>query len=188
LQRLGEFTLFCYGSYEKTFLQRMRKQTTRTEFADQAITSLVNVLSIIYTHFYFCTYSNSLKDIGRLLGAKWTDDASAIQSIDWRIRWQRSRDDHWKNKILMYNIEDFQALIRVTNFIEAAVAGVPTDQPSSFPEASGAKVTLVEDIDRAQVMSRWGLNKFKTLEEIQPCPTSACCSYSTRFEPRPSVS
>ena len=160
LQRFGEFTLFCYGSYEKTFLQRMRKTTTRTEFVDRAIASVVNVLSVIYTHFYFCTYSNSLKDIGRLLGVKWTDDASAIQSIVWRIRWQRSRDDHWKNKILTYNIEDCLALMRVTRFIDAAVAGVPADQPFPQPEASGAKITLVEDIDRARAMSRWGLNKF----------------------------
>ena len=160
LQRLGEFTLFCYGSYEKTFLKRMRKRTTRTELVDRAIASLVNVLSVIYTHFYFCTYSNSLKDIGRLLGVEWTEDASAIQSIEWRIRWQRSRDDHWKDKILTYNIDDCLALMRVTHFIEAAVAGVPADQPSSCPEVSRAKVTLVEDIDRAQATSRWGLNKF----------------------------
>ena len=50
--------------------------------------------------------------------------------------------------------------MRVTRFIDAAVAGVPADQPSSCSEASGAKVTLVEDIDRARAMSRWGLNKF----------------------------
>ena len=50
--------------------------------------------------------------------------------------------------------------MRVTQFIEAAVAGVPADQPAPCPEPSGAKVTFVEDIDRARAMSRWGLNKF----------------------------
>jgi predicted RecB family nuclease len=160
LERLGEFTLFCYGSYEKTFLQRMRKLTTRTGCADRAITSLVNVLSVIYTHCYFCTYSNSLKDIGRLIGATWTDDASAIKSIEWRIKWQRTREDAWKNKILMYNIEDCLALMRVTHFIEAAAAGVPGDQPSSYPQPGGTKVTLVEDIDRARTTSRRDLNKY----------------------------
>jgi predicted RecB family nuclease len=160
LEQLGEFTLFCYGSLEKTFLQRMRKRTSRKELVDRAITSLVNVLSIIYKHLYFCTYSNGLKDIGRLLGANWTDDASAIQSVEWRMKWQRSRDDWWKTKILTYNIEDCLALKRVTKFIEAATAGVSTDQRSSSQEANGVKVTLVEDIDRARATSRWGLNKF----------------------------
>jgi predicted RecB family nuclease len=160
LERLGEFTLLCYGSYEKTFLQRMRKQTTRKELVDRAITSLVNVLSVIYKHVYFCTYSNGLKDIGRLLGADWTDDATAIQSIEWRKKWQSSRDDCWKAKILTYNIEDCLALMRVTQFIEVAAEGASTDHRSSLPEANGVKVTLVEDIDRARATSRWGLSKF----------------------------
>ena len=68
------------------------KKRPARNVVDRAIASVVNILSVIYAHFYFCTYSNSLKDIGRLLGVKWTDDASAIQSIVWRIRWQRSQD------------------------------------------------------------------------------------------------
>jgi hypothetical protein len=160
LQRLGEFTLFCYRNYERTFLKRMRKRTARTELVDQAIESLINVLSVVYTHFYFSTYSNSLKDIGRLLGFEWTENASAINSVDWRLRWQSSGGDHWKDKILTYNIEDCLALMKVTHFIETAAAGDQVDRPSSCPEASGAKVSFVEDIDRNRATRLWGLNKF----------------------------
>ncbi len=160
LERLGEFTLFCYGSFEKTFLKRMRKRMTRTALVDRVISSLVNVLSVIYTHFYFCTYSNGLKDIGRLIGFEWTENASAIQSIVWHLRWQRSGDVRWKEKILIYNIEDCLALIRVAHFIEDVAAGVTAIRTSSGSEAGSAKVTLVEDIDRARATRAWGLNKF----------------------------
>jgi hypothetical protein len=166
LGRLGEFTLFSYGSFEKTFLKRMRKRTARTELVDRAISSLVNILSVVYTHFYFCTYSNGLKDIGRLLGFEWTENASAIQSIVWRLRWQRSRDGHWKEKILTYNTEHCLALMRVTHFIEDAAAGVTAHQTSSNSGAGSAKVSFVEDIDRAWATRRWGLNKF-TLPDFQ---------------------
>jgi predicted RecB family nuclease len=160
LERLGQFTLFCYGSFEKTFLKRMRKWTTRTEVVDRAISSLINILSVIYTHFYFCTYSNGLKDIGRLLGFEWTENASAIQSIVWHLRWQRSNDDRWKEKILTYNTEDCLALMRVALFIEDIAAGVKADQPCSGSKAGSAKLTFVEDVDRSRATRLWGLNKY----------------------------
>ena len=84
--RYDDFLVFCYGSYEKTFLTRMRKLTKKKKEADRVLKSLVNTLSLVYTHFYFPTYSNGLKDCGRCLGCSWTDPgASGVQSIAWRI-------------------------------------------------------------------------------------------------------
>jgi predicted RecB family nuclease len=97
LERLGEFSLFCFGVFEKNFLGRMRKRSSRPELVDRALGSLVNVLSIVYTHFYFPTYSNGLKDIARCLGFEWSDpDASALRSIVWRLRWEATTDQSLK--------------------------------------------------------------------------------------------
>lgn len=68
LEPFGEFSLYCYGSFEKNFLGRMRKRSSRPDLVDRALRSLVNVLSVVYTHFYFPTYSNGLKELARCLG------------------------------------------------------------------------------------------------------------------------
>ena len=78
-------SVFCYGAYERAFLKRLLKQTRRKAIADRVLNALFNVLSVIYGHVYFPTYSNGLKDIGRCLGCSWSEpDASGIQSIVWR--------------------------------------------------------------------------------------------------------
>src|SRR5262249_16653990 len=40
-----DFQVFSYGSYERTFIQRMRKTAASTEQADRVLDRLVNVLS-----------------------------------------------------------------------------------------------------------------------------------------------
>jgi predicted RecB family nuclease len=80
---------FAYGGFERAFLKRLRQQTRRKKVVDKILDSLVNVLGIIYSHFYFPAYTNGLKDIGRLLGCTWTDEnASGLQSILWRRWWE----------------------------------------------------------------------------------------------------
>jgi predicted RecB family nuclease len=84
-----DYYLYSYGSYEVAFLRRMIKESGRHELAEKILTHSVNILSIIYSHVYFPTYSNGLKDIGRYLGFRWTAaDASGIQSIVWRKKWE----------------------------------------------------------------------------------------------------
>ena len=56
--------MYCYGSYEKVFITRMRRQVRRKKHVDAVLAAMTNVLAVIYPHFYFPTYSNSLKDIG----------------------------------------------------------------------------------------------------------------------------
>jgi len=59
----------------------------------------------------FPTRSNTLKDLGRLVGAMWSSsNASGLQSVVWRFQWETSRDGALKNQILAYNLEDCQAL------------------------------------------------------------------------------
>src|SRR5262249_27665978 len=45
VEPFDEFRLFCYGGYDKAFLNRMRTRTARVELADRVIGSLSNTLS-----------------------------------------------------------------------------------------------------------------------------------------------
>ena len=94
IERLDDFVVFCYGGYEKAFLTRMRKKTERKDLVDRVLKAQVNVLSLVYSHLYFPTYSNGLKDVARCLGFSWSEEeASGIQSIAWRMRWESTHDD-----------------------------------------------------------------------------------------------
>jgi predicted RecB family nuclease len=64
--------VFCYGGYERSFIKRMRRQAERKRPVDKLLAALVNTLSIVYSHFYFPTYSNGLKDVAAYLEYKWS--------------------------------------------------------------------------------------------------------------------
>src|SRR5262249_34840017 len=51
--RYQDFLVFSYGSYERTFFKRMRKEAVRKDAVDRVLDRLVNVLSLVYAHFYF---------------------------------------------------------------------------------------------------------------------------------------
>jgi predicted RecB family nuclease len=69
----SEPTIIAYGGYERAFIKRMRARTRRKQLVDGVLSRLVNILGIVYAHFYFPTYSNGLKDLGQLLGCRWTE-------------------------------------------------------------------------------------------------------------------
>ena len=156
-----DFRLFCYGGYEKAFLNRMRKGTTRVDIADRVIRSLCNTLSSVYTQFYFPSYSNGLKDVARCLGFEWTSEgASGVQSIAWRMRWETTRDEEWKWLLITYNMEDCLALKRVTEFIRS-VGGRSTQEPSSSPAGGEeTRVAWVHEIDKLANNRKWGPTPF----------------------------
>jgi predicted RecB family nuclease len=79
--RHHDFLVFCYGAYERAFLKRMRTRAKNKKRVDRVLKALVNVLSLVYAHFYFPTYSNGLKDVGACLGCSWSDpDASGVRA------------------------------------------------------------------------------------------------------------
>ena len=66
--------IIYYGSYETTFLRRMRERhggPRAGSAAAIAIAHPTNLLSLIYARIYFPTFSNGLKDIARYLGFQW---------------------------------------------------------------------------------------------------------------------
>jgi predicted RecB family nuclease len=82
---------------------------------DGVLNSLVNTLSLVYSHVYFPTYSNGLKEVGAYLGCLWTKpDASGAKSLVWRMRWETTHAEEWRETLIVYNLEDCLALRRVT--------------------------------------------------------------------------
>jgi predicted RecB family nuclease len=157
VSRYDHPSIFCYGSYERTFIKRMRLHARRKKPIDQVLSALVNTLSIIYVHFYFPTYSNGLKELGRCLGCSWTDEnASGVQSIAWRLHWEKSRDDQWKARLIEYNLEDCAALRRITDFLHAASAEAPSP-PKRLPhDVAIPQIARVRDLDKLANTERFG--------------------------------
>src|SRR5262249_5511547 len=145
--RHENFVVICYGSYEQTFLKRMRQARNRKRPVDRVLTALVNTLSIIYSHIYFPTYSNSLKDIGSCLGCRWNDpNASGLESIVWRKQWEASHDGQLKQKLIEYNMEDCAALKEVSDFI----AGIGK---TSLPVVRNSDTQPTPDIAPAEAIN-----------------------------------
>jgi predicted RecB family nuclease len=144
-------TIIAYGGYERAFIRRMRKHTRRRKLVDGVLDRLVNLLGIIYAHFYFPTYGNGLKEIGQLIGCRWTEEqASGARSLLWRRRWETSGDDTWKTKLVTYNQEDCAALLAVTDYVSQ----------SGGPETPDPPMVHVQELDRLAYTPRWGVAKF----------------------------
>ncbi len=109
--------LFHYGSYETTFLKRMRLRygvPSENKVGARAVERPTNLLSVIFAKVYFPTYSNSLKEIARFLGFNWSEaEASGSTAIIWRQQWERSGSHALMQKLITYNAEDCEALARL---------------------------------------------------------------------------
>ena len=110
-EEFQEHIIYHYGSYEATFLKRKRREATTKKRIDRILARSVNVLTLIYGTVYFPTYSNGLKDVASTLGFSWTEkNASGLQSLVWRHRWEQGEGDDFKNTLVAYNLEDCSAL------------------------------------------------------------------------------
>jgi predicted RecB family nuclease len=146
LAKHEDFRIYCYGRYEADFLRRMIRASGEAELADRLFPRLVNVLSVVRQHVYFPTYSNGLKDIGAYLGMRWTcSNASGLQSVVWRRRWEHSRSVDLREQLTTYNLEDCTALRKLTECLYAICR--PRAEPSMAEPASyeGRPVAAVPD-------------------------------------------
>ncbi len=172
IAQYDDFLLFCYGAYERDFLKRMRKMTKREKEVDCVLYALVNTLSLIYLHFYFPTYSNGLKDIGACLGCSWSEpEASGIQSIVWRARWESTQEKEWKQKLITYNVEDCAALKKVTELIDTVGAGKEHKNENSELGNRKIPVSHVREVDKLTNDRKWGQVEFfhSEYERINNC-------------------
>jgi predicted RecB family nuclease len=116
--------IYHYGSYEPRVIESLVKR-----FGSESASigkRLVNLSSHVYGKVYFPVRSNSLKVLGKFLGAFWTEpDASGLQSLIWRYRWEEKREAAYKHKLISYNAEDCEALRHLTD--ELARLGTHAD-------------------------------------------------------------
>ena len=144
------FQVFAYGGYERAFLTRTRGRSHDPATVDKVLDRLINALSHVYSHFYFPTYSNGLKDIGAYLGCSWTDpEASGIQSLAWRMRWDAAHDDESKQRLMRYNLEDCAALKRVAEFLRASVCNNVAGVEPLKLEENATPVSFVPELTKA---------------------------------------
>lgn len=155
------FTVFCYGNHERAFIVRMGKESKNKTLVDKILNSLVNILSLVYAHIYFPTYSNSLKDIGRCIGYSWTEtNASGIQSIVWRSYWEADHNVDWKQKLVIYNLEDCIALKKVTQIILIITTQNDLEGISLKDDGNYSAIAFVKDIEKSIDYHKWGSVNF----------------------------
>src|SRR5262249_43086195 len=153
--------LFHYGSYERRLLKRMRKVVKRKGLVDRVLDKSVNVLSVIHASVYFPTFSNGLKEIGKYLGSTWTaEDASGLQSLVWRARWEQARESVWKDKLLMYNAEDCLALRKVTEFVWAVEEVVRHRDDGAVNPPNAPAVVWADDLATKTSRPEWRYPQF----------------------------
>jgi predicted RecB family nuclease len=128
--------LIHYGSYETTFLKRMRERYGEPREGSrpaETTISAVNLLSLIFAQVYFPTFSNRLKDVAGHLGFQWSDiTATGLQAIRWRHEWADSRSPSSKQELLRYNAEDCEAV--------EVVASKLVELQQATPQAEGSSV------------------------------------------------
>lgn len=121
ISHFEQFTLYHYGSYEVRMLRRFNKKLSYKYDAivQRLLEHSVNTLSFFTSIVYPPTYTNGLKDIAQFLGFKWSrHEATGLQSIVWRRKWESSHSAKYKTEILQYNAEDCQALQMVMCWLE----------------------------------------------------------------------
>jgi predicted RecB family nuclease len=116
----GDVNLFHYGAYDCRALRSIRSRLLPgyQDKLDAALGRCINLLELIRGRVYFPTFSNSLKDIGKILGQCWPRGVdSALHTIYLRESWQLSRAKDTKLKLLAYNRADCEALRKLVSFV-----------------------------------------------------------------------
>ena len=94
------------------------------EFVDRLIETSFNLLGRIYGSFYFPTFSNSLKEIGRYLGFEWTwPRASGAAAPLLRRAWELVTDEGLKRELIAYNMDDCRAAAMVADALVRICGG-----------------------------------------------------------------
>jgi predicted RecB family nuclease len=142
----SEAAIVHYGSYESRAIARMGQRYSTD--VESYLQRMVNLNEVIFGRVYFPVRSNGLKAIGRFLGATWADpDASGLQSLVWRHRWEESRDAGLQEKLTRYNQEDCLALrslwdelLRIKESAGSNVRVDFADRPKQFASEVGSQV------------------------------------------------
>lgn len=109
LNREAEAPIFHYGSFESKVFEKISKKFGLDIQRIQK--RFINVNTYVYGKVYFPVRSNNLKELGRVIGASWSHpNASGLQSLVWRYRWEQTKEPSLKEALITYNKEDCDAL------------------------------------------------------------------------------
>ena len=136
MRDLPELQVFHYGNYERIALLKMKARLPECLHStiDVLLDRAINVLSVIHSHLYFPTFSNSLKDIGRFLGSeRANENATGLQCIVWRNSWNANKAPDTKVTLLQYNQDDCRTLKRIVEFMRSLAA----------PDSSGRSASQI---------------------------------------------
>ena len=169
LRTIGELDtprLIHYGAYETQFLKRMRARYPEVGSAseiDELISSAQNLVSVIYSHIYFPTYTNGLKEVATFFGYRWsTDSPSGLSALGWRLQWEASHESGLKNKLIVYNAEDCEAAEKVA----AALATMCCPESGSDANYSAVNAdALKHDFPQRFGKVDFVLPEFRTINE-----------------------
>lgn len=169
ISNLADFRVFHFGDYDTVALKRVKPHLSEIHRSqiDVILGKCTNVLSAIYPHIYFPTFSNNLKDIGDYLGGG-TDAfrTTGLGSIIWRNEWERRRDGDLKERLIEYNKTDCLTLRKLTEFITLQTT------PAFDDEKSRIKISRTEELHKAR--PRWRMfaqreYALKDLEHVTKC-------------------
>jgi predicted RecB family nuclease len=130
LEAFPDAPVYHYGSYEKNAFRKLARRHGKGKDLPKR---LVNVASSVYGKVYFPVRSNGLKSLGRFLGAAWSDpQASGLQSLVWRHRWETTRDERFRQSLLQYNREDCEAVRRLVDRLDQIKRDAVSDPTIEF--------------------------------------------------------
>ena len=174
IQRYPEAPIYHYGSYETRAIEQLGRRYKTP--IDGIMTRLVNINTSIYGKLYFPVRSNTLKDLGAFVGASWTaPEASGLQSLVWRYRWEETQDDSYKDTLLTYNAEDCQALLTLTSYLTTLLESADTqtdvdfaDRPKQHATERGGDIHRVFDSILKSAHSSYVNNRVRLRSATEP--------------------
>lgn len=157
--------IYHYGHYEARAVEHLQKRHSieSSSFKER----LENANSLVFGKIYFPVRSNGLKDLAQFLGVKWTEpDASGLQSLVWRSRWEQSRHAREKERLITYNQEDCTALLslvenlaRIDEIGSDSVKFDFTDRPNRDSTEVGTQIH--NHFERILISAQVGYDKNK---------------------------
>lgn len=131
ISKLTNYYIYHYGNYEIEFLKTIQKKLGDSYklAVNNILARSYNLLSLLYNSVYFPSYSNSLKDIARCINFKWSEDgAIGLHSIYWREKWEKSKANLFKEKLITYNREDCNVLVKLKEMLSDIIVNNNIDK------------------------------------------------------------
>ena len=170
---LQDYRVFHFGSYDAIAIDRIAKKLP--ENTQQQLVAIlkrsINVLSLVYPHIYFPTHSNGLKDISGILSGPSVQQGTGLDSIIWRMKWERERDSSIKTQLIEYNKSDCFSLMRLIDFMRQHVP--------EAPEQSTGGIVVRRTEELKLVRPHWQLFGVKpyALEDLKQVSKAAYFDY-----------